>query len=559
MNKQVDPITLEVVRNNLIANAEEIATVLVRTAYNIMIFEVQDFCVGILDENGDLMAQNKGGLPIFLSDMSVAVKDGIEKYGIDGFNPGDVIIMNYPYVCGQHLNNVVIYTPTFYDGKVVGFPAVRAHWVDIGGARVGFNSRTTEIYAEGLQFRSIKIYDAGKPNDGIFQMIRDNLRFPDAALGDLRAQIAACHIGERRLYDLVAKYGHETVRDCVNTIWDQSDRLTRNEIRKIKNGEYYAESLLDDDGEDMNTPIPIKVKVIVQDESIVVDFSEIVPQVKGFINCGYSGGLAAAKVALKNVTLPFLPVNEGCFRPLSVILPEGCMLNAQSPASLGEWSTSLPTVIDTIIRALAPALPEVVPAAHKGDMGGTTIHGYNPRTDKRYVSINIYGGGWGGKPHEDGENVAQSICQGSVKNVPVEVEETYYPFLIERFSLREGSGGAGKFRGGMGADYIVQVLHDAYANFNIERNLCPPWGIWGGGSAALAEAWVRQSPDEPWQRCKKEPNVLISADGSVRWLTAGGGGFGDPLERNKALIESDLREGYITKEQAEKDYGYTDE
>ena len=556
MSKQVDPITLEVVRNNLIANAEEMAKVLVRTAYNIMIFEVQDFCVGILDENGDLMAQNTGGLPIFLSDMSVAVKDGIEKYGIDGFKPGDVIIMNYPWVCGQHLNNVVIYTPTFYNGKVVGFPAVRAHWVDIGGARMGFNTRTTEIFAEGLQFRSIKLYDGGVPNDSVFQIIHDNLKFPDAALGDLRAQIAACRIGEQRLSGLVAKYGPETVRNCIDTIWDQAEQLTRNEVKKIKNGVYYAESIIDDDGEDLNTPIPVKIKVIVEDESMVVDFSEIVPQVKGFINCGYSGGLAAAKVAFKNVTLPFLPVNEGCFRPLSVILPEGCMLNAQPPASLGEWSTALPTVIDTIILALAPALPDLIPGGHKGDMGGTTIHGHNPRTGKRYVSINIYGGGWGGRPHEDGENVAQSICQGSVKNVPVEVEETYYPFLLECFGLREGSGGAGKYRGGLGADYIVQVQHDSLANFNIERKLCPPWGLWGGRPGATSEAWVRQAPDDPWQPCRKEPNVLIKAGGSVRWLTAGGGGFGDPLERDREAVKKDLLEGIITREQAEKDYGY---
>lgn len=558
MANKVDPITLEVVRNNLIANAEEMATVLMRTSYNIMIFEAQDFCVGLLDENGDLMAQNVGGLPIFLSDLSVAVKDGIEKYGKDGFKEGDVYLMNYPWVCGQHLNNMVVYTPAFCNGELIGFPVTRAHWIDIGGANVGFFGQSTEIYSEGVQFRSIKLYDGGVPNEQVFQMIHDNLRFPDAALGDLRAQIAACRIGEQRMRGLVTKYGRQTIRDCVDTIWDQSDQLTRQAIRKIKNGTYCAESMFDNDGVDLDVPIPIKIKVIVEDETVTVDFSEIGPQVKGSINCGRSGGLAAAKVALKNITLPFLPVNEGCFRALDVILPEGTMLSATAPSALSGWSGTLPTVIDTIIKAFAPAMPDFIPAAHKGDMGGTTIHGYNPRNNKRYVSIDIYGGGWGGRPTEDGENVAQSICQGGVKNVPAEVEETYYPFLIEKFGLREGSGGAGKFRGGLGADQIVTLLHEAYTNLAVDRQLCPPWGLWGGKNGMSSAAYIRQSPNEPWVSYNKGTNVTIKEGGSVRFLTAGGGGFGDPKERDPERIEWDLKEGYITPEQAKEDYGYTE-
>ncbi len=213
---KINPITVEVVRNAVNAYADEMATALCKSAYNMMIYEVRDFCCGLVDGEGRMISQNQGGLPIFLADLGVAVKDGIDRYGLDGFAPGDVVIMNHGQVCGQHLNNIVIYAPCFHDGKVVAFAASRAHWVDIGGMRVGFGSvETTEIYQEGLQFRSLKIYEAGKRNETLWQIIHDNVRFPEAALGDLRAQIACCQLGIRRFGELLRRYGPETVEDCI--------------------------------------------------------------------------------------------------------------------------------------------------------------------------------------------------------------------------------------------------------------------------------------------------------------------------------------------------------
>jgi len=556
MKRNVDPITLEVVRNSLIAAAEEMATVLARTAYNVMIYEVQDFCVCLFDENGQLVAQDTSGLPIFLSDLGMAIEDGIQKYGRDGFAPGDVIIMNHPYICGQHLNNMVIYTPAFYEGKLIGFPAARAHWVDVGGSRVGFNTMSTEIFAEGLQFRSIKIYEAGKPNDAVMQILTDNLRFPEAALGDLRAQIASCRIGEQRLLEIVKKYGYDTFRGCIEEIWDQSEQLTRLEVEKLKDGVYTAEGFMDNDGVDMDKPVNMKISVKVEGSNVTMDFSEIADQCKGFINSGYSGGIAAARVAFKNITLPSLPINEGCFRPLKVIIPEGKVLNAKPPAALGEWSTSLPLVIDLILKALAPALPDKIPAAHKGDMGGFTIHGMNPRTGKRFVCMEIHGGGWGGRPYEDGVNTSVSICQGNVKNVPRELIETYYPLRVERFCLRQDSCGAGKYRGGLGLEYIATALADCYVNLNTDRIQCPPWGLWGGKPAEPQRSYVRQSPDDEWHEVTKVSNLFIKKGGGIRILTAGGGGWGECSERDIAAIENDLIEGYISPEYAEKYYGY---
>ena len=316
------PITVEVVRNAVVAYADEMANVLAKSAYNMMIYEVRDFCCGLIDAGGRMISQNRGGLPIFLADLGPAVEDGIRRYGLDGFQPGDIVVMNHGGVCGQHLNNVVIYAPCFHNGELVGFAANRAHWVDIGGMRQGFgSSATTEIYGEGLQLRSLKIYEAGKRNETLWQILRDNIRYPEASLGDLRAQIAACQIGAQRYAELLRRYGRETVEDCVAVVWDQAEAAARRAVEAIPDGEYEAESFLDNDGRNLGKRLRIKVKVIVKGSTMIVDFSEMNPQVASPLNSGRSGGIAAARVAFKALTSPNLDVDEGCFRPLEVILP----------------------------------------------------------------------------------------------------------------------------------------------------------------------------------------------------------------------------------------------
>jgi N-methylhydantoinase B len=552
-NKPVNPITAEVVRNAINAYAEEMATALCKSAYNMMIYEVRDFCCGLIDIDGRMISQNQGGLPIFLADLGVAVKDGIERYGLDGFHPGDVVIMNHGGVCGQHLNNVVIYAPCFHDGKVVAFAASRAHWVDIGGMRVGFGSvQTTEIYQEGLQFRSLKIYEAGKRNDTLWQIITDNLRFPDAALGDLRAQMASAQLGARRFAELVKRYGTETVSSCIEAIWDRTDKEVRSFITKIPDGTYEAQSYLDNDGRNLDLKILIKVKVIIDGDRMVIDFSEMNDQVPGPLNSGYSGGLAAARIAFKNVTQPQAPVNEGCFRSLEIILPEGKLLNAKHPAALGLYSIPLPTVIDTILKALAPALPDRIPAAHKGDMGGCSISGFRP-DGQRFLLMNIFGGGWGGRPQEDGESASVSICQGDVRNAPVELQEIQYPFLIERFTLRQDSGGPGQHRGGLGVELAYRALQSASANVNCERTKDPPWGL-NGGKPGMVNAATLIRADGSEQSLLKATSLPLEKDDVLVFLTAGGGGWGDPKKRDKKDIADDVRIGLVSEAAAKRDY-----
>ncbi len=550
----VDPITVEIIRCALRAAANEMSAVLKKTAYNMMIYEVQDYCVSIVDDEGRTMSQNEGALPIFLADLGVAVQDGVEVYGLENIHSGDVFLVNHPEVCGQHLNNMVVYTPFFLESKLLCFLAVRAHWIDVGGASTGFgSSMTLDVYEEGIQIRSVKIYAEGKPNNEVLRLIEDNIRFPESSLGDLRAQIAACRTGEERLEQIFRKYGGARFQEAVQVIWNQTDKLVRESVRAIPDGVYEASSFLDNDGKDFTKTVPIHVKVEVRDDELTIDFSEVSDQVPGFINCGSSGGMAAARVAFKALTSPHREVNEGSFRALNVVLPPGKLLSARRPAPIGGWSLSLPTVLDTIFRALAPALPERIPAAHKGDMGGYAIFGTHPKTGRRYVCQNIMGGGWGGRPFEDGESASVSMCQGDVKNTPIELQELYYPLLFGCHALRTDSGGAGKFRGGIGVEVKVKPLHDVYVSRSTDRIQCPPWGLLGGDEGMTNLTLIRRDGKEE-KLPGKFSHLLARPGETVTFLTAGGGGYGDPSERNSTAVRRDLALGYVSKEHAEQDY-----
>src|SRR5438552_3035273 len=405
---------------------------------------------------------------------------------------------------------------------------------------------TRDVYEEGLQIRSVKIYADGKPNTEVLRLIEDNIRFPESSLGDLRAQIASCRTGEERLEQICRKYGGTVFQDSVEVIWDQTDKLVRESVRAIPDGVYEASSFLDDDGRDLTKTLPIKVRVIVRDDELTIDFSDMCDQVPGFINCGSSGGMAAARVAFKALTLPHREVNEGSFRALKVILPPGKLLSARRPAPIGGWSLSLPTVLDTIFRALAPVLPERIPAAHKGDMGGYAIFGTQPKTGRRYVCQNIIGGGWGGRPFEDGASASVSMCQGDVKNTPIELQELYYPLLYERHALRPDSGGAGKFRGGIGVELKVRPLHDAYVSRNTDRIQCPPWGLLGGEEGKTNQTLIQRNGKEETLPGKFS-HLLVRPGETVTFLTAGGGGYGAPSIRDAAAVRRDFVLGYVSK------------
>src|SRR5690349_13263625 len=422
----------------------------------------------------------------------------------------------------------------------------------------GFGSTAAnDIYCEGLQIRSLKIYEAGKRNETLWQIIRDNVRYPDASLGDLRAQIASCQLGARRYGELVARYGREMVEACIAKVWDQAEQAARQVVEKIPDGVYEAESVLDNDGRTLDKPLRVKVQVRVKGSQMTVDFSEMNPQVETPLNSGRSGGIAAARVAFKALTSPTLDVNEGCFRSLDVVLPEGTMLSARPPAALGLWSIALPTVIDTILKALAPAIPDKVPAAHKGDMGGCSFFGFREDDGSRFLLMNIFGGGWGGRPREDGESASVSICQGDVRNTPVELQEIKYPFIIEEHVLRPDSGGAGEHRGGLGVVLTYRCLQKCRANINLERLTDPPWGLHGGRTGSINVAIITRGNGEQTS-VRKETEISLEPGDRVSFQTAGGGGYGDPRRRSADAIRNDIREGFVTRAGL-ADYGMTAE
>jgi N-methylhydantoinase B len=552
---RLDPVTLEVLRNALPAIAADMATALQRTSYNMMIYEVQDFCCALLDAEGQLIAQNVGGVSHFVSDLGVVIRDGLARYGADGFRQGDVIITNHQRVAGQHLNNVCVYTPCFVDGTLRGFATVRAHWVDVGGLSTGFSaaSMVVDPWMEGIQLDQIKIHEAGVPDEKALRIIRDNIRFPESSMGDLRSQIAACKMAERRLGELFNRYGADTMTSAVERIFDDSERKCRNIVRQIPDGVYEAESFLDPDGPDKNDTVPIKVKVIVKGEEMTIDLTGCSAQRKSGLN---GRTLAGAYIAYKGLTAPLEPVNEGSFRALKVEIQEGNFMMARFPAVMASWSRMLPTVVDTIVRALAPAMPDRIPAAHLGTLGGSmTFFGVDPRTGRDFILQTIEGGGWGGRPWEDGPAATVSVCQGDVRNAPIETVELKTPVRVIRRALRADSGGAGRFRGGFGqVTEMVNLVEGHWSASNAGRRLCRPWGL-AGGKDGTASINLMRLPGETDFKAVDPVRVLSKPGTTVRVETAGGGGWGLPLERDVERVEADVRDGLVSTASAQKDYG----
>jgi len=491
-----------------------------------------------------------------VADLGVVIKDGVARYGADGFKPGDVIITNHERVAGQHLNNIVIYTPIFFEGELCAFAVVRAHWVDVGGMSTGFggSSGVTDPWMEGLQLDQVKIYEGGKPDHKALKIIRDNIRFPESSMGDLRSQLAACALAERRVVELLERYGRATIEASIETIFAQSEAKCRAVVAQIKDGEYEAEAIFDHDWVERDKPVPIKVKVIVKGDEMTIDLTECSPQRRGAIN---SRTLAAPYIAYKALTGPLEPVNEGSFAGLRVIIQEGNIMMARYPATMAAWSLPLPTVVDTIVTALAPALPERAPAAHLGTLGGAIVFfGTNPDTGKGFVLQSIEGGGWGGRPWEDGESTTVSVCQGDVRNAPIENMELKVPVLIESRALRVDSAGPGKYRGGFGIATRVRNLVEGRWNLPGPhgRGQMPPWGLWGGKSGTPATSMLRQAGEEDFHENEGQ-RLLVPAGSQAVILTAGGGGWGNPLERDPAAVQMDVLDGLVSLQSAREDYG----
>src|SRR5262249_31874255 len=441
---RADPVTTEIVRNGLIAATEEMKTNLMRTAYNMIIYEALDFTVGLFDAQGNTVSIGLG-LPMFIRGMSNTVKAKIKHYGLEKMEPGDILLTNDAYITGSHLNHMTFSVPIFEQGEVVAFSACMAHWPDVGGTLDGM---TTDIFSEGLQMPIVKAYRKGVISDQIMEIIRMNVRLPERAMGDLRAQIAAVKTGEKRFLEMLRKYGRDAVLDSIEAIMEQSEAVSRQRVREIPDGFYEAESFMDDDGVQMGRKIPIYIKVEVSGDKMKIDLTQVSKQVSGFYNSGETAGQSCCQVAFKCLTSALdLPINDGQFRALEIVLPPGRVVSAVKPAAMRMWMTFPMTIVDTIFKALAPAIPDKVIAGHHADLVVGRVNGRRPRDNSFYIYLGgLIGGGWGAKHDSDGVNATIAINDGDTHNGPSEQVEAKYPLLVERYALRPDSGGPGRFR-----------------------------------------------------------------------------------------------------------------
>ena len=549
-----DPVVTEIVRNGVIAITEEMKSNLMRTAYNMIIYEALDFTVGLFTPKGETISIGLG-LPMFIRGMAETIKAKLEHYGVENIHPGDILLTNDAYITGSHLNHLTFTQPIFLDDELIGFACCMAHWPDIGGTLDGI---TTDIYSEGLQLPIVKYQRAGVVNEEIVDIIKANVRLPDRAMGDLRAQLTAIGTGERRYIELVQRYGKDQVYASISDIMDQSERAARARTLSIPDGVYEAESYMDDDGVSISDRIPIKVRVIVKGDEMTVDLTDVAAQVKGFYNSGITTGHACSQVAFKCITSPTdYPINDGSFRNLTAIVPPGRVISAVKPAPMRWWMTFPMTIVDTVFKALTPAIPDRTIAGHHADLVIGLLNGINPKTNEFYIAfIGPTGGGWGAKRTEDGVSATVCINDGDTHNSPAEQLETKFPILIENYNLRQDSGGPGEFRGGLGCENTVQARADLMLNAQVERMHCKPWGL-NGGMEAAGNAVVLRA-DGTWKEDYPNAKLLtarIVEGDAFAVRSGGGGGFGDPHKRPAETVAHDVRQGYVSVESAERDYG----
>jgi N-methylhydantoinase B len=550
---RADPITTEIIRNAFVSCAQDMNATLIRSSYTPIIYEGKDCSVAILDEHGDVLGQSLG-LPLFLGNLEICVKLAAEMFGWDTFAPGDVFHMNDSYMTGTHLNDATIFGPIFWQDRLVGFSATRAHWLDVGAKDPGGPMDSHEIYQEGMRFGPTRIYAGGEPREDIIDILRRNGRFGYSLVGDMNAQVAACRTGEARFQAILDRFGYETYVAARDEIYRQSEELERAAVAALPDGTYRAEGFLDDDGLG-HGPIPVHVRLDVEGDRMTIDLDGSAPMAQGPVNCGFAQTVSACRVAFKLLINPERPVDGGTFKTLDVKAPEGSIFDAHEPAACQWYFSSLGLLIDLVVTALAPVLAGEVAAAHFGDSMVLFLSGNDPRRGGQpFLYVMPHAGGWGGFEGGDGEDGLINNVNGGFKDYPVEVFEVKHPALIRAYGFRPDTGGPGRFRGGCGLYRTFEVEPAAYLYLWFERSKTPGWGLFGGGDAVGPDVVVNPGRDDERHMLKANAHPL-AAGSVVELRTGGGGGFGDPFEREPAWVARDVRDGFVTIEAAERDYG----
>ncbi|RBI71932.1 hydantoinase B/oxoprolinase family protein [Roseovarius sp. TE539] len=552
----MDPVTLAVVRGAMEQIADEMDLHLIHAAISPIISETNDCAHGIfLPNSGETIAQGRFGLPVFLANMQFTVQNLITHVeGKGGFKPGDVWILNDPYRCGTHLQDVVLVAPHFVNGELFALLASTGHWMDIGGSVPGgWAPAALDIHTEGIIIPPVRLYHEGQLNEGLVSMFTGNVRLPTQIEGDLFAMSNVFHVGRRGLDALVQRYGKDMLGECISELNDRSEQQMRSYISEIPNGVYHAEDFMDNDGI-VDSPIKIALKLTVEDSSLHFDFTGSDPAARGPLNLARSTTQSTCFIALKHIFAD-VPVNGGAFRPTSFDITEGSVISAAYPSPVSGYLEPIGRVFDTVIGALAQAIPDRTPAPAFGTVGVVTAGGKHPDTDDYFVAVFPYPGGYGG--HSKGDGLVHGTPPVSMANfMSIEASEHRYPLEFEEFALREDSGGPGRFRGGCGTQYRFRALSEFVISVLGDRQDHRPFGIAGGGPAAPSVVRLGLGGEEkiPPMRSKLEKQKLMPGD-SLFAATPGGGGFGDPNDRPFDAIQEDLDLGYISRETAESSYG----
>jgi N-methylhydantoinase B/oxoprolinase/acetone carboxylase alpha subunit len=541
---ELDPITVEVVRHKLDGIAEEMQSTLLRSSFSPIVKEGLDASASLFAPDGTTLAQSCS-IPIHLATLIPAVAEVLKTYPIGQMKEGDTFVLNDPYTGGTHLPDIAVIMPVFHRGRVIALSGAMTHHQDVGGMAAGsVPTNATEIYQEGLRIPPLKLRDAGVYNDTFVKLLRQNVRIPDTVMGDLNAQVAACTVGARRLAEIADAYGDNQLRAIFEELLTRSEVMTRQALRAIPEGTYRFVDYLDNDGIDLEKPIRIEVAATVKDGSIEFDFAGTSSQVRGPMNCVPSGSLAAACFAVRALTDATIPTNGGCFRPVSLKLPKGTIVNPEEPAPVNARTSTIKRITGCMIGALAPVLRDKVPAASAGELLVIAFGGKKP-DGGRYVVGELIAGGSGAAQGLDGVDVIETDATNCM-NLPAEAMEMEAPIRIHRVALRADSGGPGEFRGGLGTVREYEILEGEVSfSHRGERHFSAAPGLAGGGAGARARSVIHRAGGGEEVIPSKIVTRLFPGDRLVL-ETAGGGGFGAPERRAADQLAADRADGKVS-------------
>ena len=545
-----DPITTEVVRHSLNSAAEQMKRVLIRTSFSPVIYEILDFAVAIYDRRARLLAQAPSN-PLFMGTLGFCVEAAVAAVGgEENVEDGDIILINVPYATGTHQQDAGVVTPVFVDERLIGYVAIKAHWQDMG-AKEPYSTDTVDVFQEGVIFPGVKLYERGVRVDAIYRMAVANSRMPEMVAGDINAEVAALRTGAAAVERIVRSHGHSTFWRCVERMFDHGEAVMRQRISSMPDGRYVAHGLLDNDGIG-HEHVPFEIAVVVDGSEVTIDFSAAPPVTKGPMNCPLPQTVSASRVAIAMLAGPHEPPNEGHFRPLTVRTVPGTLFHPESPAPtyLNGWLAM--QVIDVIHRAFADALPNSVPAGSGGCICGAVWWGERA-ADEPWSDSTGHPIGQGAHAGGDGAHSLMHLGEAASRFASAEVFEARYPLRWDQVELAPDSCGAGTFAGGLGVDTHVTALEDAFVTCVVERTTLPPWGLAGGTEGRANSAFLRH-PDGHDEPCAKVTALFVEKGATLVIRTGGGGGFGSPGARSPDTVRSDLENGYITGEYAQRHY-----